>query len=275
MKGDQLDSYAPKNEKDKEIQDDLKRDLLAGRISDTQAEGIFELYRRGVITFDDVREIRGQIAIDTKQTHDPDDPMVDKISKYITMDGEVKHWEEKVREETEKGEEGNKERVKAYKQFSDYCRLTADGLRLKVNVKRKYDISKEIMEESIENNEYTKLERFRKWLKKNGIAVFGFTAIIGGLVTAVVSLAKGVGREAGGAADSAAGFLKKFAKLAKKLGLVIEPIVSAAFNILAAFLKYTAKALSFLLNNLWLLFLFLAYILYEYLSKKYKNRNND
>ena len=127
-----------------------------------------------------------------------------------------------------------------------------------------------MMGNTIENNPETKLERFKRWVRENGVALGGITVMLGTLITAIVSLLESGATAAKKAVESTTDLLKKFARLAKKLGPVLGKIGSAAISSFAILLKYASKALEFLASNLWLLFLLVAYIIYEYFKKKYR-----
>ena len=60
----------------------------------------------------------------------------------------------------------------------------------------KYDVSMRIIEEEIENNEYITLQKVKKFLKENGLALAGVSIMLASFVTAVLSLVKSVARAA-------------------------------------------------------------------------------
>ena len=169
------------------------------------------------------------------------------------LETQVNYWES-VRKETEKVvEEGSPNEVEKAKlelskieSLEKTAKLQADFERLKNNEKPIHDETLEIINDEIQENDLTKLERFKQWAREN---LIGFSAIaisIAGIITTVViagrkavkETAKGVGKVA-----------KALFNLGKQLGPLIAPIL----NILATAVSWGVKGLEFLSKNLWLL----------------------
>ena len=177
------------------------------------------------------------------------------------LETQVDYWES-VRKETEKVvEEGSPNEVEKAKlelskieSLEKTARLQADFERLKNNKKPIHDETLDIINDEIQENDLSKLERFKQWAREN---LIGFSAIaisIAGIITTVViagrkavkETAKGVGKVA-----------KALFNLGKKLGPLIAPIL----NILATAVSWGVKGLEFLSKNLWLLVIILLWFL--------------
>ena len=177
------------------------------------------------------------------------------------LETQVDYWES-VRKETEsKAEEGSPNEVEKAKlelskieSLEKTAKLQADFERLKNNEKPIHDETLEIINDEIQENDLTKLERFKQWAREN---LIGFSAIaisIAGIITTVIiagrkavkETAKGVGKVA-----------KALFNLGKKLGPLIAPIL----NILATAVSWGVKGLEFLSKNLWLLVIAIVWVL--------------
>ena len=177
------------------------------------------------------------------------------------LETQVDYWES-VRKETEKVvEEGSPNEVEKAKlelskieSLEKTARLQADFERLKNNEKPVHEETLDIINDEIQENDLTKLERFKQWAREN---LIGFSAIaisIAGIITTVViagrkavkETARGVGKVA-----------KALFNLGKKLGPLIAPIL----NILATAVSWGVKGLEFLSKNLWLLVIILLWFL--------------
>ena len=179
------------------------------------------------------------------------------------LETQADHWES-VRKETEKvveeespttksrplGKEVERARseISKLKSLEKTAKLQADFERLKNNEKPIHDETLDIINDEIQENDLTKLERFKQWAREN---LIGFSAIaisIAGIITTVIiagrkavkETAKGVGKVA-----------KALFNLGKKLGPLIAPIL----NILATAVSWGVKGLEFLSKNLWLTWL--------------------
>ena len=120
-----------------------------------------------------------------------------------------------------------------------------------------HEVSQEILEEVVEKNERVTLETVKKFLKENGLALAGVSIMLASFVTTVVSLVKSSARAGKNAGNKLA---DAFKELPRKLGPVLGPI----FSLVGSVLRLLAKGAGFLANNLWLLVLFVAYLIYDY-----------
>ena len=194
------------------------------------------------LTEEELREFAGVL--------NPKGPPGDKIKALETQ---ADHWKV-VRQEAEKVvEEGSpneveraRSEISKLESLEKTARLRADFERLKNNEKPIHEETLKIINDEIQENDLSKLERFKQWAREN---LIGFSAIaisIAGIITTVViagrkavkETAKGVGKVA-----------KALFNLGKKLGPLIAPIL----NILATAVSWGVKGLEFLSKNLWLL----------------------
>ena len=173
------------------------------------------------------------------------------------LEVQADHWKTE-RKEAEKGSGEEVERVRSeitkLESLEKTARLQADFERLKNNEKPIHEETLDIINDEVQENDLSKLERFKRWAREN---LIGFSAIaisIAGIITTVViagrkavkDTAKGVGRVA-----------KALFNLGKKLGPLIAPIL----NILATAVSWGVKGLEFLSKNLWLLVIILLWFL--------------
>ena len=136
------------------------------------------------------------------------------------------------------------------------ARLQADSERLKNNEKPIHDESLEIINDEIQTNDLSRLEKFKEWAKKNLIGISAIAITLAGIATTVVV----AGRSAVKATAKATGRLAKaFVNLGKKLGPLIAPLL----NLMAQAISWGAKGIAFLAKNLWMIVIAFAWFLYE------------
>ena len=142
------------------------------------------------------------------------------------------------------------------------ARLQADSERLKNNEKPIHDESLEIINDEIQTNDLSKLERFKEWAKKNLIGISAIAITLAGIATTVII----AGRSAVKATAKATGKLAKaLVNLGKKLGPLIAPLL----NLMAQAISWGAKGIAFLAKNLWMIVIAFAWFLYNaYKSRK-------
>ena len=134
------------------------------------------------------------------------------------------------------------------------AKLQADFERLKNNEKPIHDETLDIINDEIQENDLTKLERFKQWAREN---LIGFSAIaisIAGIITTVVIAGRKAVKETAKGVGTVA---KALFNLGKKLGPLIAPML----NILATAVSWGVKGLEFLSKNLWLLVIILLWFL--------------
>ena len=206
---------------------------------------------KATLTEQELREFAGVL--------NPKGPTAEVRIKALEVQAD--HWKaerEKVKKLVEKGSAEEVEKAKSeitkLESLEKTARLQADFERLKNNKKPIHNETLDIINDEIQENDLSKLERFKQWAREN---LIGFSAIaisIAGIITTVVmagrkavkDTAKGVGMVA-----------KALFNLGKKLGPLIAPII----NILATAVSWGVKGLEFLSKNLWLLVIILLWFL--------------
>ena len=142
------------------------------------------------------------------------------------------------------------------------ARLQADSERLKNNEKPIHDESLEIINDEIQTNDLSRLERFKEWAKKNLIGISAIAITLAGIATTVII----AGRSAVKATAKATGRLAKaLVNLGKKLGPLIAPLL----NLMAQAISWGAKGIAFLAKNIWMIVIAFAWFLFK-AYKKYK-----
>ena len=143
-----------------------------------------------------------------------------------------------------------------YDSLEKTARLQADSERIKNNEKPIHDESLEIINDEIETNDLSKLEKFKEWAKKNLIGLSAIAITLAGIATTVII----AGRSAVKATAKATGKLAKaLVNLGKKLGPLIAPLL----NLMAQAISWGAKGLAFLSKNLWMIVVAFAWFLYS------------
>ena len=144
------------------------------------------------------------------------------------------------------------------------ARLQADSERIKNNEKPIHDESLEIINDEIQTNDLSRLEKFKEWAKRNLIGLSAIAITIAGIATTVII----AGRSAVKATGRATGRLAKaLVNLGKKLGPLIAPLL----NLMAQAISWGAKGIAFLSKNLWMLVIGFAW----FLSKAYSAYVNN
>ena len=136
------------------------------------------------------------------------------------------------------------------------ARLQADSERLKNNEKPIHDESLEIIDDEIQTNDLSRLERFKEWAKRNLVGISAIAITIAGIATTVII----AGRSAVKATAKATGRLAKaLVNLGKKLGPLIAPLL----NLMAQAISWGAKGIAFLSKNLWMIVIAFAWFLFN------------
>ena len=175
------------------------------------------------------------------------------------LESQADYWETE-RKETEKvvnsdpTNEKAKGEVLKLENLEKTARLQADFERLKNNEKPIHEETLEIINDEIQENDLSKLERFKKYAREN---LIGFSAIaisIAGIITTVIIAGRKAVKETAKGVGTVA---KALFNLGKKLGPLIAPVL----NILATAVSWGAKGLAFLSKNLWLLVIVVLWFL--------------
>ena len=158
---------------------------------------------------------------------------------------EMEHW----KKESDKAKaEGKNNKALLYDAMRKAPELKADKIRLKLNQKPVSEEVLSMIEEETDVNDLTRLERFKKWARKNIVGVSAISISITGIVTAAVMGARSVVKKGGKALGK---FAKGVSKVLKKLG----PLFSALGTLLSKMILAGSQGLLWLSQNLWVLFL--------------------
>ena len=143
-----------------------------------------------------------------------------------------------------------------YDSLEKTARLQADSERLKNNEKPIHDESLEIINDEIQTNDLSRLEKFKEWARKNLIGISAIAITLAGIATTVII----AGRGAVKATAKATGRLAKaLVNLGKKLGPLIAPLL----NLMAQAISWGARGIAFLSKNLWMIVIAFAWFLYN------------
>ena len=140
--------------------------------------------------------------------------------------------------------------------------LKADRIRLSLIERPVSEEVVSMIEEETDVNDLTRLEKFKKWARENVVGVSAVAISIAGIVTAAVMGARTTIKKGGKALGK---FAKGVSKVFKKLG----PLFSALGTLLSKMILVGSQGLLWLSQNLWVLFLIIASIVYnEYRRKR-------
>ena len=139
--------------------------------------------------------------------------------------------------------EPNELRSKLYEEMVDVCLLKADEIRLRRNQRPEGELARSIVEEEAQNNDLTRIERFKRWTKINlgGISVVAIC--VAGIITTIVMGARNAVRRGARATGK---FAKTLAKIAEKAA----PVLGALLNLAAKVLTLGAKTVGFFSEHL-------------------------
>ena len=206
------------------------------------------------ITWNELRELRG--ALYKKEEQSEEIPIEEKL-KALKIDED--HW----KKESDKAKaEGKNNKALLYDSIRKAAELKADKIRLKFNLKPESEEAKNMLKEETDANDLARLEKFKKWARENVVGVSAIAISIAGIVTAAVMGARTTVKKGGKALGK---FAKGVSKVFKKLG----PLFSALGTLLSKMILAGSQGLLWLSQNLWVLFLIIASIVYnEYRRKR-------
>ena len=158
--------------------------------------------------------------------------------------------------------EGKVRKAALYKAMKRAAELKADRVRLSLNEKPVNEEVVSMIEEETDVNDLTRFERFKKWARENVVGASAIAISIAGIVTAAVMGARSTVKKGGKALGK---FVKGVSKVFKKLG----PLFSALGTLISKMILAGGQGLLWLSQNLWVLFLIIASIVYnEYRRKR-------
>ena len=243
---------------------DLPQNVMNNIIGDVNERIDSEIDRRfdevsssTEITANELRELRGTLyaredPIEGIEGVEPNEERIKAIG--IEMD----HW----KKESDKAKaEGKDNKALLYDAMRKAAELKADKIRLKLSQKLVSEEVVSMMEEATDNNDLTRLERFKKWARENVVGVSAIVISVAGIVTAAVMGARNTVKKGGKALGK---FAKGVSKVFKKLGLLF----SALGTLLSKMILAGSQGLLWLSQNLWVLFLMIAYLIYNEYRRK-------
>ena len=185
--------------------------------------------------------------------------------KIKALEVQADYWK-KIRLETEQvvetdGEDKSvvdkaKGQVSLFDSLEKTARLQADSERLKINEKPIHDESLEIINDEIQTNDLSRLERFKEWAKRNLVGISAIAITLAGIATTVIIAGRG-------AVKATAKATGKLAKALVNLGKKLGPLIAPFLNLLAQAISWGAKGIAFLAKNLWMIVIAFAWFLFE------------
>ena len=212
----------------------------------------YDLRKKNIISGDEQGEILGLFGV--RNNNMSESPNEDVEKKIETLEKEQENYTRMV-EEAKK--QGKGERAATYLELSKWCGLEADSIVFELDLPLRSEEGIKTLEEVVENNKQVTLEKVKKFLKENGLALAGVSIMLASFVTAVVSLVKSGARAAKSAGSKVA---DTFKELSRKLGPLLGPL----FSLVGSVFGLLARGTGWLVNNLWVLFLLVAYLVYDY-----------
>ena len=203
------------------------------------------------ITANELRELRGMLYAKEEGEE-----------RIKALGIEMDHW----KKESDKAKtEGKNNKALLYDAMSKAAELKADKIRLKLNQK---PVSEEVqsMIEETDVNDLTRLERLKKWAKENVVGVLAIVLSVAGILTAAIIM--GVRNTVKKGGKALGKFTKGISKVFKKLG----PVFSALGTLISKMILVGSQELLWLSQNLWVLFLAIAYFVYNEYRRRRKRR---
>ena len=243
----------------------LTRDYQGELLSVEMFETLAKAFDKGWINPEELREIRGDLKIElTERSTDPHEDLSQKIKSL--EDTEIPHWRKEANKERERasGSEDNgvnEKRAETLEKVAEWFEIESDKFRMQLEQPLEHKCSKEVLNEVVENNDQVTLEKVKKWLKENALAISGVLIMLASFITSVCTITRSGFRVAKSATSKIA---EAFKKVAAKLGPILGPVLSLVGNLVSL----GAKGIGFLLENLWLLFLFLVYLAFKWARGK-------
>ena len=157
--------------------------------------------------------------------------------------------------------EGAERKALLYDAMSKAAELKADKIRLKLNQKPVSEEVQSMIEEKTDVNDLTRLEIFKKWARENIVGVSAIVLSVAGILITAIMGGRNTVKKGGKALGK---FAKGISKVFKKLG----PEFSALGTLISKMILVGSQGLLWLSQNLWVLFLAIAYFVYEYRRRR-------
>ena len=143
--------------------------------------------------------------------------------------------------------------------------LKADKIRLKLNQRPVSEEVVSMIEEATDDDDPTRFEKFKKWARENVVGVSAVVISVAGVITMIVM-------RAGNAVKKGGRALGKFAKAVSKMSKKLGPLLSALGTFLSKIISVGSQGILWLSQNLWILFLMIAYSIYNEYRRKRKRK---
>ena len=182
--------------------------------------------------------------------------------KIKALEIEKEHWETESKKEKEKG---NNNKALLYDAIRRAAELRADQMRLELNKKPVSEEVVNMIEEATDDDDQTRLERFKKWARENIVGMSAVAISVAGIITTVVMGERNAVKKGGRA-------LGKFAKAVSKMGKKLGPLLSALGTLLSKIILTGSQGLLWLSQNLWVLALMITYFIYNEYRRKRKRK---
>ena len=221
---------------------------VGGRLDSEIDRRLEEISSSTEITANELRELRGTLYAKEEGEE-----------RIKALGIEMDHW----KKESHKAKtEGKNNKALLYDAMSKAAELKPDKIRLKLNQKPVSGEVQSMIEGETNVNDLTRLERFKKWARENIVGVSAIAISVAGIVTAAILGARNTVKKGGKA-------LGKFAKGISKVFKKLSPLFSALGALISKMILVGSQGLLWLSQNLWVLFLAVAYFVYnEYRKKK-------
>ena len=206
---------------DEDLADSVLRNSLLRldeEISES-ADGIAE-----GLTENELREFGGILAARLPTVEQQMHGGITVESRIDAIRTEETHW----RDLSERQPDPKKKLL--YESIATVAALKANELRLRANIRPETATAWSIVEEEAENDDLTRFERFKRWVRRNlgGISVVAIS--VAGIITTIVMGARNAVRRGASATSKLA---KTLRKIAEKAG----PVLGALLNLAAGVLK--------------------------------------
>ena len=197
------------------------------------------------LTENEIREFRGILDVKLPTLEQQREGGITVENRINALKIEENNWRDLA-------QRADPKKKRLYESIADVAALKADELRLRANIRPENEITQNIVEEEAKNNDLTRFERFKKWVKRNlgGISVVAIS--VTGIITTIVMGARTVVKKGASATRK---FARALGKIAEKAG----PVLGALLNLAGGILKLGAKAVGFLSENLWILAVIITY----------------
>ena len=222
---------------------------------ESEDRGLEEAKRKDVLSATEEREIRNLLTVE-QMRH------MTREEVKASLNAQKNHWTLKKIDAVEDAKENRK------KQFEKELRRINEQEevgRLLFGEEPQTKRAQQLSEENLVDNDVTRLERFKKFVRENALILSGVTIMFGTLITSIVMAARQAVRQTATATQ-------KLAKAVINIGKKIAPLLAPVFSLIGTALSLGAKGVSWLAKNLWVLAILLAYLFYDQGKEQMRKR---